>query len=107
MTLKTIKQSIRNVLLYLSNNEDVSKKEWETDEVAFDIGFLIALFTSMFLALVCWVTSIVFKIVSVYNGDHKLEAVGSILSDGGWIFIAVIFFIEAYDSLRHNRTWSE
>jgi len=95
------------VLLFLSNNEKVSKKKWEDDEVAFDIGFLIALFTSIFLAMVCWVTSITLKIVAIQLGDEKMASVGSVLSDGGWIFIAIIFFIEAYDSLRHNRTWNE
>lgn len=97
----------RRVLLYLSNNEDVSKKKWEKDEVAFDIGFLIALFTSLFLAMVCWVSSVALKLVAIHVGNNKMLEVGSVLSDGGWIFIAIIFFIEAYDSLRHNRTWSE
>lgn len=99
--------ALRRVLLYLSNNEDVSKKQWEKDEVAFDIGFLIALFTSLFLAMVCWVSSVTIKLIAIHVGNHKLLEVGSVLSDGGWIFIAIIFFIEAYDSLRHNRTWSE
>lgn len=98
---------LRKVLLYLSNNEDVSKKKWEKDEVAFDIGFLIALFTSLFLAMICWVSSVALKIIAIYVGNNKMLEVGSVLLDGGWIFIAIIFFIEAYDSLRHNRTWSE
>lgn len=98
---------LHKVLLYLSNNENVSKKRWEKDEVIFDIGFLIALFTSIFLAMVCWVSSVTIKLIAIHGGNTKLLEVGSVLSDGGWVFIAIIFFIEAYDSLRHNRTWSE
>jgi hypothetical protein len=98
---------LHNLLLYLSNNENISKKQWEADEVKFDIGFLIALFISIFLAMVCWVTSVTLKVLAVHYGNAKMESIGSVLSDGGWIFIAIIFFIEAYDSLRHNRTWGE
>lgn len=104
MSLKTV---LHRGLLFLSNNEKVSKPKWEKDEVAFDIGFLVALFISLFLAMTCWVTSVTLKIIAIHLGDTKMEAIGSVLSDGGWIFIAIIFFIEAYDSLRHNRAWSE
>lgn len=105
--MNRITDNIHKLLLYLSNNEKVSKKQWEADEVVFDIGFLIALFTSLFLAMVCWVTSVVLKIVAIQTSNSKMSEIGSVLSDGGWIFIAIIFFIEAYDSLRHNRTWNE
>lgn len=101
------RKSLHDILLYLSNNEDISKKEWEREEIRFDIGFLTGLITSIVLAMICWVTSVVLKITAIQQGNHQMEAIGSVLSDGGWIFIAIIFFIEAYDSLRHNRTWYE
>jgi len=99
-----MKNTINKLLLYLSNNEKISKKKWEKDEVKFDIGFLLGLFISMFLALICWLISVMLKILAITNNNPKLSEIGSILSDGGWIFIAIIFFIEAYDSLRHNRS---
>jgi hypothetical protein len=102
-----MKKHISKLLLYLSNNEKVSKKKWEEDEVKFDVGFLLGLFISIFLALICWLVSVTLKIIAITSNTPRLSEIGSILSDGGWIFIAIIFFIEAYDSLRHNRSWHE
>jgi hypothetical protein len=102
-----MKKHINKLLLYLSNNEDISKKKWQEDEIKFDIWFMGILFVSIFLAMVCWLTSVVLRIIAVTSNIPRLSEIGSILSDGGWIFIAIIFFIEAYDSLRHNRSWHE
>lgn len=68
---------------------------------------MCTLFVSMLLALICWVTGVVLRIQALFQHDDTKSQLGSILLDGGWIFIAIIFFIEAYDSLRHNRPWDE
>ena len=100
-------KKINKFLLYLSNNEDIPKKKWREDEIKFDIWFMCTLFVSMGLALICWITGVCLRAYALMHANDAVSQVGAILLDSGWIFIAVIFFIEAYDSLRHNRPWSD
>lgn len=102
-----MKKKINKFLLYLSNNEDIPKKKWQKDEIKFDVWFMGTLFVSIILALFSWITGVVLKVIAVCHDNNTILQIGTILLESGWIFIAVIFFIEAYDSLRHNRPWNE
>jgi hypothetical protein len=90
-------------LLWLTNNEDKPVKEWRKDEVEFDIIFFITLLISIILGLTCWIGGVIFKLKGLFIGNSVLSEIGSILIEGGWIFVGIIFFIEAWDSIRHNR----
>jgi hypothetical protein len=43
------------------------------------------------------------KFFGLFHHNTILSEVGSILMEGGWVFVVTIFFIEAWDSIRHNR----
>lgn len=105
--LEKFKEKICNHLLFLSNNENIKKSIWQEQEKIFDIGFVIALFISMFLALLCWISAVIMQFIGLFTGNHILMEAGKILTESGWIFIAVIFFIECFDSVRHNRPFNE
>jgi len=100
-------ERLYNWLLYLTNNEDIPKKQWRESEIKFDIGFMLTLFLSIFLALTSWIIGVLLKFIALFQNNHTMSEIGTILLEGGWIFVAVVFFIEAYDSLRHNRTWDD
>jgi len=90
-------------LLFLTNNEDKPKKAWIKDEIHFDIIFFIGLVVSIVLGLGCWIGGIILKFVGLLESNAIMSEIGSILVEGGWIFIGLIFFLEAWDSIRHNR----
>lgn len=92
-----------NLLLYLTNNEKKPTSEWRKDEVEFDIIFFIILLINIILGIGCWTGGIVLKFLGVLHQNPILAEFGSILIEGGWIFVGTIFFIEAWDSIRHNR----
>ena len=90
-------------LLYLTNNEKKPSKEWKRDEVIFDIIFFIILVFNIVLGLGCWIGGVVAQFIGLFQHNSILAEVGKILTEGGWIFVGFIFFIEAWDSIRHNR----
>jgi len=98
-----LKKWIYQKLLYLTNNEKIPVQEWRKDEIEFDIIFFIILIISIILGLGCWIGGVVFKFKGLLIPNPVLSEIGSILIEGGWIFVGVIFFIEAWDSVRHNR----
>jgi hypothetical protein len=98
-----VKEKIYNYLLFLTNNESKPKKIWMQDEIHFDIIFFIGLVISITLGLGSWIGGVILKILGLLHSNPVLSDIGSILVESGWIFVGVIFFIEAYDSIRHNR----
>jgi len=98
-----IRKWIYNILLYLTNNEKIPVAEWKKDEIEFDIIFFIILIISIILGLGCWIGGVVLKLKGLLIPNTILSEIGSILIEGGWIFVGIIFFIEAWDSVRHNR----
>jgi len=101
--LYNYKENIYNWVLYLTNNEKISVQEWRKDEVEFDIIFFIILLISILMGLGCWIGGVILKLKGLLNHNPIMSEIGSILIEGGWIFVGVIFFIEAWDSVRHNR----
>jgi len=76
--MSLVKQmKIRNILLYLTNNESTPK-----DEVKFDIIFWIAMTLTI------------------------LIGIPALILNGSWGFaiISILWYIEAWDMLRHNRS---
>ena len=98
-----IKEWIYQKLLYLTNNEKIPVPEWRKDEIEFDIGFFVILVISIILGLGCWIGGVILKLKGLLIPNPVLSEIGSILIEGGWIFVGIIFFIEAWDSIRHNR----
>jgi len=90
-------------LLYLTNNEKKEKRLWLKDEVYFDILFFIGLVISIILGLGCWIGGVILKTLGLFHSNAILSELGSILIESGWIFVGLIFFLEAWDSIRHNR----
>ena len=76
MKTKKIFNKFNETILYLTNNETTSK-----DEIKFDLIFWIA-------ATLAFLTSIP---LLIFNREY------------GWVFIVIIFYLEFWDSLRHNR----
>jgi hypothetical protein len=71
------KSKLYHWLLYLTNNETTSK-----DEVKFDIIFFIG----MVLTIVVGIPLL------MYEGEY------------GFAIISILWFLEAWDTMRHNRT---
>ena len=90
-------------LLYLTNNEKKPIAEWRKDEVEFDIIFFIVLVLNILCGLACLIGGMGLKFYGLFQHNPTLLEVGSILMEGGWVFVVTIFFIEAWDSIRHNR----
>ena len=85
----TFRQKIYNYLLFLTNNEKKSAKEWRQDEIHFDMGFLIAGFIFLLLGL----AGIVFYLATKQD-----------------LYLGIMFgcefcicFIWLFDNIRHNR----
>jgi len=68
--------SIKNFLLYITNNEEVSRHE-----KAFDIGFFIVNTLALVFGTICL----------VYVGEWQ------------WIAFLIIEYTWAMDTMRHNR----
>lgn len=98
-----IREKIYQILLYLTNNEKKPAKEWRRDETVFDIMFFIALVISIILGLGCWIGAAICKFKGLLEHNAVLSEIGGILTEGGWIFVGIFWFIEAWDSIRHNR----
>lgn len=96
-------KTLQDWLLYLTNNEKKPAKEWKSDEVHFDIIFFVVLVMNIVLGLGCWIGGVVAQLLGLFHHNPILAEVGKILIEGGWIFVGTIFFIEAWDSIRHNR----
>lgn len=94
---------IYDCFLWLTNNEKKPVSEWRKDEVIFDIAFFITIALSIILGLGCFIGGVVYKFKGLFEHNNVLSEVGSILIEGGWIFLGVLFFIETWDSIRHNR----
>lgn len=92
-----------NWLLYLTNNEKKDVKLWRRDEVDFDIAFFVVLVLNILCGLGCWVGGVACQFFGLFQHNPTISEVGKILIEGGWIFVGTIFFIEAWDSIRHNR----
>jgi len=90
-------------LLYLTNNEKKPTQEWRRDEVEFDIIFFIILVINIILGVGCWIGGVICQLLGLFQHNLIVAEVGKILTEGGWIFVGTIFFIEAWDSIRHNR----
>jgi len=85
----TILTSSYNTLLYLTNNEDLPKKEWLKDEKLFDIIFFITCTLLLIIGLICIILYIKNK-TDFYLG----------------IMFACEFllcFVWVWDNIRHNR----
>ena len=78
-----MKKKLWGWLLFLTNNEEVSRYEKE-----FDAGFFI-------VATLSWAIAFpLFILAAVRHGD---------LESAAWAFVINYLYIEQWDELRHNR----
>jgi hypothetical protein len=97
MSTNTEHDKLYNWLLYLTNNEKKAASEWRADEVKFDIGFFITMAIAAVLGFFLFSSAII-----VYMRGNEKAAWCIVF--GAWgIEYCVFGFINAWDSLRHNR----
>jgi hypothetical protein len=81
--MRKIHNKIYDTLLYLTNNLSTSR-----DEIKFDIGFFIVIMLATFISIPLLIRS------GIESGS---------VGEFAWAAIVLIFAVESWDSMRHNR----